>query len=102
MREQGRLVSPDAASLQKALPRLGERPLYITLDLDVFDPSCFPGTGTPEPGGIDWKTFSELLSVIPWDRVVGLDAVELSPMLDASGCSNVLAAKAVREMLLAL
>ncbi|MEC9440992.1 MAG: agmatinase [Myxococcota bacterium] len=102
MREQGRLVSPDAASLRQALPRLGDRPLYITLDLDVFDPSCFPGTGTPEPGGIDWKTFAEILSVIPWDRVVGLDAVELSPMLDASGCSNVLAAKAVREMLLSL
>lgn len=102
MREQRRLVAPDAASLQQALPRLGDRPIYITLDLDVFDPSCFPGTGTPEPGGIDWQTFANLLSVIPWDRVVGVDAVELSPMLDASGCSNVLAAKAVREMLLHL
>ena len=59
-----------------------------------------PGTGTPEPGGLTWEVFQSLLSVIPWERVVGMDAVELSPALDATGCSTVLAAKAVRQMLL--
>lgn len=76
------------------------RPVYLTVDLDVFDPACFPGTGTPEPGGIDWWTFQRFLQVLQGCRIVGLDAVELAPQLDASGCSSVLAAKAVREMLL--
>lgn len=79
---------------------IGERPVYLTVDLDVFDPACFPGTGTPEPGGIDWWTFQRFLLVMRGCHIVGLDAVELAPQLDASGCSSVLAAKAVREMLL--
>lgn len=79
---------------------IGNRPLYLTVDLDVFDPGVFPGTGTPEPGGIDWWTFQRFLSAIKECDIVGLDAVELAPQLDTSGCSSVLAAKCVREMLL--
>ena len=79
---------------------VGTRPLYLTVDLDVFDPASFPGTGTPEPGGIDWWTFQRFLNAIKGCDIVGLDAVELAPQLDASGCSSVLAAKCVREMLL--
>jgi len=79
---------------------IGERPLYLTVDLDVFDPACCPGTGTPEPGGIDWWTCQRFIKAMQGCDIVGLDAVELAPQLDASGCSSVLAAKAVREMLL--
>ena len=79
---------------------VGERPLYLTVDLDVFDPACMPGTGTPEPGGIDWWTFQRFIQCMQGCHIVGMDAVELAPQLDASGCSSVLAAKAVREMLL--
>ncbi|HKI59600.1 MAG TPA: agmatinase [Mariprofundaceae bacterium] len=81
---------------------IGDRPLYLTVDLDVFDPASLPGTGTPEPGGIDWWTFQRFLAVIKGCDIVGLDAVELAPQLDHSGCSSVLAAKCVREMLLTL
>lgn len=102
LRASNRLVEPDAVQLSAALSRLGNAPLYLTLDLDIFDPSQLPGTGTPEPGGIDWLTFASLLAVIPWQQVVGCDIVELSPALDPSGCSTVLAAKAVREIILSL
>jgi len=87
----------DMASLREWI---GDRPLYLTVDLDVFDPACFPGTGTPEPGGIDWWTFQRFVQAIRSCDIVGLDAVELAPQIDASGCSSVLAAKAVRELLL--
>lgn len=86
--------------LQKLRSWIGDRPLYLTVDLDVFDPASFPGTGTPEPGGIDWWTFQRFIHAIKGCNIVGLDAVELAPQLDNSGCSSVLAAKAVREMLL--
>ncbi|HCS13543.1 MAG: agmatinase [Zetaproteobacteria bacterium CG06_land_8_20_14_3_00_59_53] len=100
MREHGTLTTFREADLEELKVWIGRRPVYLTVDLDVFDPSCFPGTGTPEPGGIDWWTFQRFLQVLRGCRIVGLDAVELAPQLDASGCSSVLAAKAVREMLL--
>ena len=102
MRGNQRLIAPNAESLANAIDRLGDRPIYFTLDLDIFDPSLLPGTGTPEAGGIDWPTFEKMLAVIPWEKVVACDVMELSPTLDASGCSSCLAAKAVREMLLSL
>ncbi|MEO1844874.1 MAG: arginase family protein [Akkermansiaceae bacterium] len=64
--------------------------------------ALLPGTGTPEPGGIDWPIFESLLAVIPWSRVVACDIVELAPALDPSDCSAILAAKIVREIVLAL
>jgi len=89
-----------ADDLDELIEWIGERPVYLTVDLDVFDPACFSGTGTPEPGGIDWWTFNRFIKVMHAVDIVGLDAVELAPQLDSSGCSSVLAAKAVREMLL--
>ncbi len=100
LRGSGRWVDAEAAAIAAALKRWGERPIYVTIDLDVFDPAYMPGTGTPEPGGIDWSAFARIVDVIPWGRVVGADVVELSPGLDASGRSSVLAAKVVRELLL--
>ncbi len=57
--------------------------VYITIDLDVFDPSIMPATGTPEPGGLDWYTMLEFLrKVFEQKNVVGFDIVELAPMKD--------------------
>ena len=77
-------------------------PVYLTIDLDCLDPSAFPGTGTPEAGGV---TFMELLDAIKKVsnlKIVGADINELAPMLDASGASTAMACKVLRELLLAL
>ena len=90
------------AGLSDAVAAVKGRPVYLTIDLDVLDPSVFPGTGTPEAGGV---TFIELmkaaLSVIHGCRIVACEMVELSPPLDASGASTATALKLLREMLLA-
>ncbi len=77
-------------------------PVYLTIDLDCLDPACFPGTGTPEAGGV---TFPELLTAIlqvAQLNVVAADLNELAPMLDPSGASTAMACKVLRELLLAL
>ncbi len=79
-----------------------DRPIYLTLDLDYFDPSFFPGTGTPEPGGEDFHSFIALMKILKNKKFVGADIVELAPELDSSGNSSVFAAKVLREVLLAL
>lgn len=78
-------------------------PLYVTVDIDVFDPGFVSGTGTPEPGGIAWQDFARITEALKASRaeLVGFDVVELAPGLDASGASSVYAAKVVRELLLA-
>lgn len=100
LRQTGRWIAPDGPSLEQALAPVAGRPVYLTLDLDVFDPSVLPGTGTPEPGGITWQVFEQLLSALKPHRIVGADVVELSPHWDPSGRSDVVAAKAVREIAL--
>ncbi|MDQ6992482.1 MAG: agmatinase [Mariprofundus sp.] len=102
MHENGTLTTFLTADLDDLIAWIGDRPVYLTVDLDVFDPASFPGTGTPEPGGIDWWTFQRFIKLMQGCEVVGLDAVELAPKLDTSDCSSVLAAKCVREMLLAV
>ncbi|NVJ65191.1 MAG: agmatinase [Gammaproteobacteria bacterium] len=79
-----------------------ERPIYLTLDLDYFDPSFFPGTGTPEPGGEDFHSFVSLCKMLKQKNLVGCDIVELAPALDSSGNSDVFAAKVARELLICL
>jgi len=89
--------------LAHILDTIGERPVYFTIDLDVLDPSCFPGTGTPEAGGV---TFPELLDaiflVLGQANVVACDLVELAPPLDPTGVSTATACKILREMLIAM
>jgi agmatinase len=79
-----------------------KRPIYLTLDLDYFDPSYMPGTGTPEAGGETFHSFIRLIKILRKKNFVGCDVTELSPILDTSGCSNVFATKVVRELLLVL
>ncbi len=80
--------------------KLFNRKIYITVDLDVFDPGVFPGTGSPEPGGITFNEFIKLLSVIDGLDFIGADLVELAPSYDKSGISSSLAATILRELLL--
>ncbi len=77
---------------------IGEKaPVYITIDLDVLDPSVFPGTGTPEPGGIDFNTLVDTLSRFKKLNIVGIDFVELSPDIDNTEISTITACKLIRE-----
>ena len=80
--------------------RIGDKPVYFTLDLDVLDPSCFPGTGTPEAGGVSFTQLMKAIETVSKLNIVALDMNELSPMLDQSGSSTALACKLLREILL--
>jgi agmatinase len=65
--------------IKKAISKLGKK-VYLTIDLDVFDPSLFPSTGTPEPGGLFWYDVVEFMEELFKQReVIGLDLVELCP-----------------------
>ncbi|MCE5251803.1 agmatinase [bacterium] len=85
-----------------ASEELKNRSVYVTFDLDVFDPSILPGTGTPEPGGILFREFVELVQIFDSLPLVGADIVELAPDYDNSGISGALAATVLRELLLVL
>ena len=78
------------------------RPIYLTLDLDYFDPAFLPGTGTPEPGGQDFFSFVRIVQALRHKNMVAADVVELSPPVDSSGNSDVFATKVVRELILTL
>lgn len=78
--------------------KIGDKPVYFTLDLDVLDPSCFPGTGTPEAGGVTFTQLLKAIETVSQLNVVALDINELSPMLDQSGASTALACKLLREI----
>ena len=76
-------------------------PVYLTIDLDVLDPAVFPGTGTPEAGGVSFNELRKaLMTICSRLNIVGLDVTELAPTLDASGVSTAVAGKLVREPLL--
>lgn len=93
----------DFNGLEETVEKLKGKKVYFTLDLDVLDPSVFPGTGTPEAGGV---TFDELRKAVTLVcsklDIVGCDVNELSPVYDQSGVSTAVACKIIREMLLAL
>ncbi len=89
--------------LARTLEQLGDTPVYCTVDLDVLDPSIFPGTGTPEPEGVSFCELRQAVALVcSAANVVGCDVCELSPHYDPSGISTAAACKLVREMLLAL
>lgn len=93
----------DFEGLEETLNQLEGKPVYFTVDLDVMDPSIFPGTGTPEPGGVTFDALRQAVTLVcSRAKVVGCDVNELSPHYDQSGVSTIVACKIVREMLLAL
>lgn len=93
----------DFEGLEQTLELLRGKPAYFTLDLDVLDPSVFPGTGTPEPGGVSFDELRRAAELVCRRAdLVGCDVNELSPPYDPSGISTAAACKIVREMLIAL
>jgi agmatinase len=100
LRSSGRLVAIER--MAESLKPLRGKPLYLTVDLDWFDPAVMAGTGTPEPGGFLWRDFAALVEELRHHNLVAADVVELAPILDATGVSSVLAAKVVRSLLFLL
>lgn len=88
--------------LAEVVEKLHGQPVYFTLDLDVLDPSVFPGTGTPEPGGVSFMELLEAIRKVSQLNLVGCDINELSPVYDQSGASTAVACKVLRELLLAM
>lgn len=93
----------DFEGLKETVLKLKDKPVYITIDIDVLDPSVVPGTGTPEPGGMQYKdliwAFEQFETL---NHIVGADLVEFNPYLDPSGASTAVAVKTIRELILIL
>ncbi len=106
MKKYNRLIhcekSEPAKELSDALIKYKDNPIYLTIDLDWFDPSVMPGTGTPEPGGYFWNDFSKIINILKEYQIIGADVVELAPQLDISGISSIFAAKVVRSLIMLL
>lgn len=90
--------------LEETVRELKEKQVsvYFTIDLDCMDPSVFPGTGTPEAGGVSFLELLKAIRTVSQANLVGADVNELAPMLDASGVSTATACKVLRELLLAI
>ncbi|MBU1077940.1 MAG: agmatinase [Spirochaetes bacterium] len=84
------------------LKQIRNKNVYITVDIDVFDPSSVPGTGNPEAGGITFLQFIDFIKNIKDTSLIGCDVAELNPDLDPSGISSIFTAQVVRELLLIL
>ncbi len=74
--------------------------VYITIDLDVFDPAYMPGVGNPEAGGINFPDFINFLLYLKINNLIGIDVVELIPHIDTTYHSTIFAAKLIRELLI--
>ena len=94
----------DFSGLEETVARLkaANAPVYLTIDLDCLDPGIFPGTGTPEAGGVSFPQLLNAIRTAGAANVVAADVNELAPMLDPTGVSTATACKVLRELLLAL
>jgi agmatinase len=99
-RKMNSIVSFEKRSLRSMVKRLKNQPVYITLDLDVFDPSLLPGVGAPEPGGLTFQEFISLLKELKPIHPIGFDLVELTPDYDPTQVSSITASVILREMIL--
>jgi agmatinase len=78
---------------------VGERPIYVSVDIDVLDPAHAPGTGTPEPGGLTTRELQELLRGLRGLEIAGADVVEVSPAYDHAEITALAAAQVAYELL---
>ncbi len=81
---------------------IGRQPVYLSIDIDVLDPSLCPGTSNPEPNGLSYANVLKVLDLMAGYHLVGLDLVELNPEMDAGEITSVVAASLVREALLSI
>ncbi len=97
----GSIKSEEKLELKKLIKKLKDRAVYISLDLDAFDPSIIPGVGTPEPGGLTFARFLSIINELQSLNVIGFDIVELTPDYDQTQISSITTSIILREMILA-
>jgi agmatinase len=102
MRSNGTLIEWGSLTERFFAKTVGRLPIYLTMDLDVLDPACFPGTGNPEPGGWFYHDVERLFRTLRGMNLLAADVVELNPGLDPSQTSSITAAKIIRELLIIL
>ena len=85
--------------VDKLRQRLGNRPVYVSIDIDVLDPAHAPGTGTPEPGGLTSRELQQILRGLTGLRLVGGDVVEVAPAYDHAELTTIAAANTVYDLL---
>ena len=101
-KEHSNLTKFGFGDFKNEIKKLEGKPVYLSIDLDVLDPSELPGTGTPEAGGVSFKELIKAVIDVGKLNIVGFDIVELSPHYDNSGISTAAACKILRELLLSI
>jgi agmatinase len=86
-------------AIDRIRQRLGDRPVYLSIDIDVLDPAHAPGTGTPEVGGLTTRELQLILHGLTDLRIIGADVVEVSPAYDHAQLTALAAASTVYELL---
>ena len=86
-------------AIERIRDRVGDRPLYVSVDIDVLDPAHAPGTGTPEPGGLTTRELQELLRGLDGLEIHGADVVEVAPAYDHAELTALAAAQVAYELL---
>jgi agmatinase len=88
-----------ASIAEELRERVGDLPVYVSIDIDVLDPAHAPGTGTPEAGGLSSRELLATLRALAGLRLVGADVVEVAPAYDHAEITSIAAANAVYELL---
>jgi len=94
------LVSRELSVPHAVLESIGQRPVYVSIDIDVLDPAHAPGTGCPEPGGYTFRELADFLYSLGDLNVRALDVMEVAPQVDAANLTAAAAAKLIREAIL--
>lgn len=90
------------AAIRRVRDRIGDRPLYISVDIDILDPAHAPGTGTPEAGGLTSRELLRMLRALTDLDIVGADVVEVAPAYDHAQITGIAAAHVVYELMTAM
>ncbi|WP_158863020.1 agmatinase [Leifsonia sp. AG29] len=88
-----------ASAIERMLARLGDRPVYLSIDIDVLDPSHAPGTGTPEAGGLTSRELLRMIRALRATNLVGADVVEVAPAYDHAQITAIAASHVAYEIL---
>lgn len=100
-KENTKLIGPNAGEFVPVVEELSNKPVYLSVDIDVLDPAFAPGTGTPEAGGLSSKELLHFIPKLQSLNICGFDLVEVAPVYDPSGRTSILAATLIRELAIA-